>query len=69
MNKLKNDERDLNKLKNDEWILRVKNEKNDFGFAVSLKMDDPRHQEIYGFVVDEVTKILKKTEFWKQEEN
>ena len=50
----------MNKLKNDEWVLHVKNEKLDFGFGIPLKKGDPRHQEIYGFVLDEATKILKK---------
>ena len=59
----------MNKLKNDDWILSVKNEKEDFRFGIPLKMDDPRHQEIYGFVVDEATKILKKNGMWKEEEN
>ena len=58
----------MNKLKNDDWILSVKNEKEDFRFGVPLKMDDPRHQKIYGFVVDEATKILKKIGMWKGEE-
>ena len=59
----------MNKLKNNGWILSVKNEKEDFRFGVPLKMDDPRHQEIYGFVVGEATKILKKNDMWKEEEH
>ena len=59
----------MNELKNDDWILSVRNEKLDFGFGVPLKMDDPQHQKIYGFVVDEATKILKKNGMWKEEEN
>ena len=59
----------MNELKDDDWILSVKNKKLDFGFNVPLKMDDPRHQEIYGFVIDEVNQIFEKNGFTKKEEN
>ena len=58
----------MNELKNDDWILSLKNEKDRFGFGVRLKMDDPRHQKIYGLVVDEATKVLKKYGCLKKEE-
>ena len=59
----------MKELKNDDWVLSVKNAKLDFGFGVPLKMDDPKHQKIYGFVVDEATNILKKNGLWNEEEN
>ena len=59
----------MEKLKDDDWILSVKNEKVDLRFNLPLKMDNPRHQEIYGFVLDEISKILRKHGVWKEKEN
>ena len=59
----------MSELKNDDWVLSVKNKKLDFGFGVHLKMDDPKHQKIYGFIVDEANQILEKNGFTKKEEN
>ena len=59
----------MSELKNDDWVLSVKNKKLNFGFGVPLKMDDPKHQKIYGFIVDEANQILEKNGFTNREEN
>ena len=59
----------MTELKNDDWVLSVKNETLAFGFGVPLKMDNPKHHEIYGFVVHEATNILKKNGLWNVEKN
>ena len=46
----------------DKWYLTVKNKGLDFSFGVNLDMNDPRHKEIYSFVIDEANKLLKEND-------
>ena len=54
---------DINKVepKKDEWHVNLFNEKQDWGFSLTLDKNNPQHQEIQGLLFDACNSAIKKS--------